>query len=556
VAAGALGRGAAAAPAEGKLNVLFIAVDDLRPQTRAYGCAKMVTPHLDALAARGTLFLRAYCQQAVCSPSRTSLLTGRRPDTTRVYDLQTHFRLHLPDVVTLPQHFQAHGYHAQAFSKIYHGGLDDPRSWSVKHWAPGGPEYQKAETLAALQKLREEMKAQGKVEKTQVLERDPKTGTVLKVSQPTFRVRGPAWEDPDVADAALPDGKTADEAIRVLREVKDRPFFLAVGFLKPHLPFVAPKRYYDLYPPGTLTLADNPFPPKDCPPLALHNSEELRAYRDIPKQGRIPDAKALELIRGYYAATSFVDAQIGRVVDELDRLGLRERTVVVVWGDHGWQLGEHGLWCKHTNFETSARSLLLCASPTQKAKGKPTKALVEFVDLYPTLCDLCGLPLPEGLEGTSFAPVLDAPDRPWKKAAFSQYPRGKVMGHSIRTDRYRYTEWAERGQPPVGVELYDHHADPGENANLAARPEHQDLVARLRAQLRAGWRAALPSPCGERQRQATSLMASSMPSMTGRGRFLWTRKRTHSSSTSRSSSRQPSRVCALAYTPLHSGLSP
>ena len=477
----------------GKYNVLFIAVDDLRPQAKCYGQEKMHTPNIDELARRGTLFRRAYCQQAVCSPSRTSLLTGRRPDTTRVYDLQTHFRLYLPDVVTLPQHFKRHGYHAASFSKIYHGGLDDPHSWSVKHWRPRGPGYLKPETVAAMRKQWQELKAQGKLSRTKVLKRDPKTGVPLKVSRPRFRVRGPSWEDPAVADNALPDGKTADQAIKVLGQVKDKPFFLGVGFLKPHLPFVAPKKYYDLYPKGTLTVADNPFAPKDCPPLALHNSGELRAYSDIPRKGKISDAKALELIRGYYACTSYVDAQIGRVVGELDRLGLRDKTVVVLWGDHGWQLGEHGLWCKHTNFETSAHSLMLCCSPGQKAPGVPTDALTEFVDIYPSLCELCALPVPEGLEGTSFAPLMDDPKRPWKKAAFSQYPRGRYMGYSMRTGRYRYTEWGLLGEQPVGVELYDHEADPAENVNSAQRPENKPLAARLSGMLRKGWRAARPS---------------------------------------------------------------
>jgi len=480
----------------GEYNVLFLAVDDLRPQTRCYGCDKMVTPNIDALAAGGTLFNRAYCQQAVCSPSRTSLLTGRRPDTTRIYDLQTHFRLYLPDVITLPQYFKQNGWFSVGFSKIYHGGLNDPLSWSVPWWHPRAPGYLKPETLKAMQAQRERLRKEGKLKPTKILERDPKTGAVLKVSRPRFRVRGPSWEDPDVPDNALADGKTADKAIETLRQIKDRRFFMAVGFLKPHLPFVAPKKYYDLYPPESITLADNPFPPKDCPQIALHNSGELRAYSDIPKTGPIPDSKARELIRGYYAATSYVDAQIGRVVNELDRLGLREKTVIVLWGDHGWQLGEHGLWCKHTDFETSTRSLLICSAPGQKAPGRKTDALVEFVDIYPTLCDLCGLPLPDGLEGASFAPLLDQPDRPWKTAAFSQYPRGNYMGYSIRTDRYRYTEWRRCGEKPVAVELYDHLNDPGENINIAGRPENRDIVARLSRRLRLGWRHALPPSAG------------------------------------------------------------
>ena len=497
--AGALPSMVSAAPGgrgEGRYNVLFIAVDDLRPQLGCYGVSKMHTPHIDALASRGTLFDRAYCQQAVCSPSRTSLLTGRRPDTTRVYDLQTHFRRHLPDVVTLPQHFRQHGYVCRSFSKIYHGSLDDPLSWSAKHWRPRGPGYGKPETLADLARRAKEMRAKHKGRSKRVLERDPKTGMPLRLSRPRYRVRGPAWEDPDVPDNALPDGKTADEVVKVLREVKDQRFFLAFGLVKPHLPFVAPKKYFDLYPPGSITLADNPFPPKDCPAIALHNSGELRAYCDIPKTGEIADSKALELIRAYYASTSYVDALVGQAIGELDRLGLRDRTVIILWGDHGWQLGEHGLWCKHTNFETSARVPMICSSPGQKAKGGKSRALTEFVDIYPSLVDLCGLPMPDGLEGASFAPLMDSPDRPWKKAAFSQYPRGRYMGYSMRTDRYRYTEWGRLGEPPVGVELYDHQRDSAENVNIANRPENKELVTKLSTMLEQGWRAAQPEAAG------------------------------------------------------------
>jgi len=487
--------GTASIAAAEKLNVLFIAIDDLRPEAGCYGNALIKTPHIDALAARGTVFLRAYCQQAVCSPSRTSLLTGRRPDTTRVYDLQTHFRLNLPDVVTLPQYFKQHGYHAQGLGKIYHGGLDDPSSWSVPHWNPSGPGYGRPETLATLERLGRELRARHGASASAVLQRDPKTGAVLRRSRPKYRVRGPAWEDPDVPDNALPDGKTADRAIEVLREIKDGPFFLAVGFYKPHLPFVAPKKYFDLYRRADLKLAPNPLPPKDVPEIALHNWGELRNYQGIPKSGPLSDAMALDLIHGYYASTSYTDAQIGRVLDELDRLGLCEKTVIVLWGDHGWQLGEHGLWCKHTNFEIAARAPLIFSVPGQKNPGTKTDALAEFVDIYPTLCELCGLPLPEGLEGTSLVPVINgtADAGSWKTAAMSQYPRGRVMGYSMRTDRYRYTEWVPRaGGAPVARELYDHHDDPREDVNLASLPEHRELVEKLSGQLHAGWQAARP----------------------------------------------------------------
>lgn len=493
--------------ASDRMNVLFIAVDDLRPDVGCYGNAHVKSPNIDKLAASGMTFMRAYCQQAVCSPTRTSLMCGRRPDTTQVWDLNTHFRRNIPDVVTLAEHFKNNGYHTQGLSKIYHGGFDDPQSWSVPHWAPDGQPYTNSETLKRLEKRRAQRRANSQPEGEQILEKDPKTGLVLKTGGPKGNLKGPPWEIAEVPDDGLPDGKTADKAIDVMRHVKDKPFFLAVGFLKPHLPFVAPKKYYELYPLNGIAPAANDYPPKDVPDIALTNWGELRAYEGMPKTGPVSEQQARELIRGYRAATSYTDAQIGRVLDELDRLHLADKTIVVLWGDHGWQLGEHGLWCKHTNFEVAAHTLLLLRAPGHKP-GQKTEALVEFVDVYPTLCELAGLPLPAGLEGTSMAPLLDNPDIAWKKAAFSQFPReNNVMGYSIRTDRYRYTEWVQRPRPDntttapaanpmngkiVGFELYDHQADPDENVNLAGQPEFKETVAELSRQLHAGWKAAVP----------------------------------------------------------------
>jgi len=481
---------------EGKYNVLFIAVDDLRPTLGCYGVPVIKTPNIDAIAARGTVFTRAYCQQALCSPSRTSLLTGLRPDTTKVYNLEDHFRKFLPNVVTLPQYFKEHGYHTQGLSKIYHPGLDDPESWSVPHWAPKAPVYLKPESQEQRKKLEEELKAKGTKLTDEVVERDPKTGLPLRIVRRASVLKGPSWEDPDCPDNALADGKTADEAIRVLHEIKDKKFFLAVGFHKPHLPFVAPKKYFDLYrdEKDKIGLSPNPFPPKDCPEIALTNWGELRSYTDIPDVGPLSDDKALELRIAYYAAASYTDAQIGRIVNELDKLGLRDKTIIVLWGDHGWHLGDHSLWCKHTNFEMATRSPLIFSAPGQKNKGAKTDALAEFVDIYPTLCELAGLPIPSGLEGTSLVPVINNPKRPWKKAAFSQYPRpGNVMGYSMRTERYRYTEWIKRdNNEVVATELYDYETDPLGNENIASKPENKDLVARLSKQLHDGWKSSLP----------------------------------------------------------------
>lgn len=460
-----------------KRNVLFIAVDDLRPQLGCYGASQVLSPNIDRLAARGIVFERAYCQQAVCSPSRTSLLTGCRPDTTRVYDLTTHFRKTIPDVVTLPQHFKANGYHTQAFGKIFHGGLDDKPSWSKPTWSPSGVSwYQLPENRALMERLTAKLK-----------DEDAKVEAVRRGS-----IRGTPVECADVADNAYYDGVVAEKTIDALRQVKDHPFFLAAGFYKPHLPFVAPKKYWDLYKREDIRLADNPQPPRDYPQLAGTTWGELRVYHGMPKSGPLTDDQARTLIHGYLACVSFTDAQIGKVVDELDRLGLGDNTVIVLWGDHGWKLGEHGMWCKHTNFELDTRSPLLCAAPRQPT-GRRTKALTEFVDIYPSLCELCGLALPSHLEGTSFVPLMKEPERAWKTAAFSQYPRGNVMGYSMRTDHWRYTEWRDPDGSVKASELYDHQADPQENLCLAKRPEHVALVKELSLKLKAGWKAARPA---------------------------------------------------------------
>jgi arylsulfatase A-like enzyme len=441
-------------------NVLFIPVDDLKPALGCYGAAQVRSPNIDALAKRGVRFTRAYCQQAVCSPSRASALTGCRPDTTRVYDLVTHFRKAIPNVVTLPQQFKEHGYLTASVGKIYHPNLDDAPSWSVPNdYKLGGRFF------------------------------DP---NLVKPGEPKLK-RGRSFDIADCADDDLPDGKVATHAIEMLRAYKDGPFFIAAGFYRPHLPFVAPRKYYDLYPLESIKLADNPRPPVDAPAVALHNSGELRQYTDIPRKGPIPEAKARELVRGYYAATSFSDAQIGRVIAELDRLDLAKNTIVVLWGDHGWHLGDHGLWNKQTNFEEAARAPLIVCVPGMKGAGKACDALVEFVDIYPTLCELAGLPLPATLEGQSFARLLDDPSQAFRQAAFSQYPRGKgIMGYSMRTPRYRYTQWQEKDGKVTARELYDHDTDPEENVNQANRPENKDLIASLQRELEAGWRAAGP----------------------------------------------------------------
>ncbi len=469
----------AADPPKPALNVLFIAVDDLRPALSCSGDSYAKTPNIDAWAKRGTVFERAYCQQAVCSPSRSSLLTGCRPDTTKVYDLVTHFRDKIPDVVTLPQHFKDNGYHARGIGKIYHGGYNDEKSWSVPWEGPKAKGFG-PEGLKLMAKLRADVKAAG--------------GDVSKV-------RGLPFEAPEVPDAELNDGALAVRGGELLQELKNakQPFFLAVGFTKPHLPFVAPKKYWDLYDPSKLPVAPTSAePPKDAPKFAPQFGGELRQYHNIPKSGPVPEETARNLVHGYYASVSFMDAQVGKLLAELDRLGLRENTVVILWGDHGWHLGDHGIWCKHTNYELATRSALVMSVPGQKAPGQKTNALVEFVDIFPTLSAVCGLTPPKHLEGHSFAPLLDNAARPWKAAAFSQYPRaskdtGPLMGYAIRTDRHRMVEWRKRNSNEVvAYELYDHKTDPAEDTNIAGRPENKELVQTLAKQLATGWKGNAP----------------------------------------------------------------
>lgn len=441
-------------------NVLFIAVDDLRPEVNASGSNVIKTPNLDRIAARGTTFDRAYCQQAVCSPSRSSLMTGRRPDATRVWDLETHFRTALPDAATVAQYFKNHGYHSMSMGKIFHGGFDDPQSWSVPSQYPKSPQYA---SEAALK-----------------MQNDPAN------TDKKGRARGPAVEDADVPDDTYADGKIARLAVKTLGELKQstKPFFLAVGMLKPHLPFVAPKKYWDLYDPAKIYVPAFQKLPAGAPGFVGHTNGELASYADIPKNGVIDDALARRLRHGYYAAISYMDAQVGLVLDALEKEGLADDTVIVLWGDHGWQLGEHGLWHKHTNFEVSARSPLIISAPGQKAVGRKSLSLAEFIDIYPTLADLCGLPKPKDVEGVSLKPVLDDAAASVRPVAISQYPRsdgGKsLMGYSIRDDRWRLTLWRDRKDNSIhATELYDEVSDPHETVNVATKPEHAEVIARL-----------------------------------------------------------------------------
>jgi len=438
-------------------NVLLICIDDLKPRIGCYGDPLAQTPSMDRLAKRGVLFERAYCNQAVCSPSRNALLVGLRPQSLGIYDLPTNFRKGSPNAISLPQHFKANGYFTQSFGKIFHvghGNTDDAASWSTESYKPKGRNYQLADNQKAV---------------------NSKDGT-----------KAAAFESADAPEELYNDWNIAQAAIEAMTEKSksDQPWLMAVGFLKPHLPFVAPKKYWDLYDPNKIELAAYQQAPDGAPAYAPQNSGELRAYSNMPNQGPIPDSLQRELIHGYLASVSFTDHQIGRLLSRLDQLGLTESTIVVLWGDHGWHLGDHGMWCKHSNYEQATRIPVIVSAPG-KAQGAASKSMIESVDIYPTLCELVGIDTPSLLDGKSFAGVLDKPSQSHRDHTIQVYPRskqgvGQVLGRSIRTDRYRLVQWKAWDAPEQSSdwELYDYQTDPLETKNLA--DQEPQVVASMR----------------------------------------------------------------------------
>ncbi len=434
-------------------NVLFIAVDDLRPELRCYGKQHIHSPNIDRLAASGVLFERAYCMVPTCGASRASLMTGIRPTRKRFVNYLTWAEKDALGITTLNTQFQKHGYHTVSLGKVFHHPQDNADGWSKPAWRPERAQQYRRPENDKLHRKRQKL---------------PKSK------------RGPAWEWADVPDDAYADGLLAQHAVNELNRLKkdDKPFFLAVGFFKPHLPFIAPKKYWDLYDRTKIQLPDNYHVPENAPEESIHTSGELRSYAGIPAVGPVSDEAAVNLIHGYYACVSYTDAQIGKLLDRLDHLGLADNTIVVLWGDHGWNLGEHTLWCKHSCYETSMHIPLIVRAPGIRS-GQRRLGLIETVDLYPTLCDLTGIALPIHLQGRSFAALMNDPDASWKSAAIGRFRDGDT----IRTDSFRYTQYTKTGGKVTSRMLYNHSTDPGENVNVAEvrKASVKQLAEKLRS---------------------------------------------------------------------------
>jgi len=502
-----------------KPNILFIAIDDLKPILGCYGNTMVKTPNIDRLAKMGTVFMSNYVQQAVCGPTRASLMTGKRPDYTKVWDLKTRMRDINPDILSLPQHLITQGYSTQGIGKVYDQRcvdkeLDKP-SWSVPYYKtnnkyfgsfgePAEGRYQLPETKDLAEKYIKEALDNGKTK----AEANDYVQTKIK----------PSVESADVPDYAYTDGANTLQAKDMLIQLSksNQPFFFAVGLAKPHLPFVAPKKYWDLYKREDMPLAKFQGQNKNPVSVAYHNAGEMRGYTDIPPLTSFTDQKPYgitlpvdkqkELIHGYYAAISYTDANVGKLLDALDSLGLTKNTIIVLWGDHGWHLGDHNLWCKHTNFEEATRAPLIIAAPG--FKPSKTSSQTEHIDIFPTLCDLAGVNIPSILDGKSLVPIMKNPAASVKEYSVSQYPRSNAtaenerlgyadanaMGYSIRTKQYRYTMWMSNGfrsSKPfdskliIGAELYDYKKDPLETVNVANEKKYAAVSKQMNAKMMA-----------------------------------------------------------------------
>jgi iduronate 2-sulfatase len=452
-------------------NVLLILVDDLKPALGCYGDTAAKTPNIDRLAARGMRFDLAYCNQAVCAPSRFTLMLGSRSTSTGLYGLGSHLRKKWPDAVTMPQHFAKHGgYITQSIGKVFHighGNEGDPQSFTVPHFKDKVIEYLDPASTRGGQLTREEA-----------------LFTNQKLDQIRSLPRGAAFESPEAADEDYADGRVAEETIKRLQKA-EKPFFIATGFVRPHLPFSAPKKYWDMHDPAKLPMPKFEQHPIGSPKVAHKRGGEIAAYDPVPEGDEAIFSPELQhrLIHGYYASASYVDTQIGKVIDELDRSGLAENTLIVLWGDHGFHLGDHGIWTKHTNYEQANRIPLIIIAPGVTKPCSSTRQLAESVDIFPTLAELAALPAPAGpqpMDGISLVPVLKDPAARVRDHAYHCFPKQK-MGRAIRTERHRLIEWKKPGASPdeAELELYDYTTDPHETQNIAA--QQPEIVKQLQA---------------------------------------------------------------------------
>ena len=435
-------------------NILAIIVDDLRPEVAAYGDRIAHTPNIDQLADTGVLFENAFTAVPVCGASRAALFSGRKPTANRFIRFDSRLDSELPDAVSLPGYFQEHGYHTVSNGKVFDVTLDSEGAWSETPWNPEGDWHSDRG-------------------------RDARRGDIQRayLNEPAG-ANGPAYERLDVADSAYPDGKTAEKTINDLRRLRESgsPFFLVVGFRKPHLPFTAPARYWSLYDPEDFTLPSTFYMTPDRAPYhPVHNSGELRRYAGIPPEGLLEESQALHLMHAYHAAVSYADAQVGKVLDSLTDLGLEDNTIVILLGDHGWNLGEHTMWSKHTLFDVALRTPLIIRAPDRASSR--VSAVVSLLDLFPTLMDLTGLPSPGGLDGVSLAPVLDDPHAMVRTAAISRW----YDGASVRTSRFRYTDWRDESGTVKARMLFDLDVDRDETRNVSEESGYQDVVAELGA---------------------------------------------------------------------------
>lgn len=493
-----------------KPNILFLSIDDLRPDLGYYGNPEIKTPNFDALAAVSNVMLNTHCQAAVCAPSRASALTGLRPDATRVWHLGDKFREIQPDIVTMPQYFHKAGYYTVNIGKIFHNYMPDSISWDEPDLKPAP--YNTADHI-----LRDAETYYHSAE-AQAIQAHARDSFLRTAADPTRLYadgwsHGPAIENVDLPDSVYYDALQTELALKTIRRIKDKgqPFFMGLGYFRPHLPFVAPKTYWDMYPAGSVSPAANPHLPKNAPVMAANANYELRSYYNPYTIGRpedppLPAVYADTLKRGYYAAVSFVDACLGRLIEGLKAMDLYDNTIIVVWGDHGWKLGDHNGWGKQTNFYIDTHVPLIIKGAHQ-LEGQRINALTELVDMFPTICDLAGLEKADYFQGASLDPLFKDPGLPWKKAVFSQFRRRpriskdgqEYMGYSMQTGRYHYVEWyhwdntsKEKGDF-AAAELYDHASDPYETENVIADPDQTELVKELSVQLRAGWQAAQPA---------------------------------------------------------------